>query len=585
MTTTAPSSVSPLAADAVRGVRDPAVQALLAEHWELFLRWSPTEATTLGDHRYDDRLSPRSADAVARYRAERRALLARAAAIDPAGLDDGDRTTLLLLRGDLEAQTAADVCEDHLWAISPAQNPLNELSYLAELHRVTTPADAANLVARYRQGAQLVDDTIANLREGLRAGRVASQEVLRRVVAQLDAELARPTSAWAMVAPAAQARPDWTDAERARFAAELHAAVADGVRPALARLRAVIADELMPKGRTGRDEGLGALPDGDACYRARIREHIGVDRTAAELHQLGLDEIARLDREIAAMGARLFGAPDLAATLTRLRTDPALYFTTGDELEAAAGAALARAQAATPRFFGVLPRAACVMARIPDYEAPFSTIAYYRQPHYDGSKPGEYFINTYKPETRPRYELEALTWHESVPGHHLQIAIAQELGDLPMYRKLTGSTAYVEGWALYTERLADEMGLYTGDLDRLGMLSYDAWRASRLVVDTGLHAMRWTRAEAEAFMRAHTALTEVNISNEVDRYIAWPGQALAYKFGQLEIFALRREAEGRLGARFSLPAFHDVVLGGGAVSLPVLRLRVEAWIADTLAQR
>jgi len=585
MTTTAPSSVSPLAADAVRGVRDPAVQALLAEHWELFLRWSPTEATTLGDHRYDDRLSPRSADAVARYRAERRALLARAAAIDPAGLDDGDRTTLLLLRGDLEAQTAADVCEDHLWAISPAQNPLNELSYLAELHRVTTPADAANLVARYRQGAQLVDDTIANLREGLRAGRVASQEVLRRVVAQLDAELAKPTSAWAMVAPAAQARPDWTDAERARFAAELHAAVADGVRPALARLRAVIADELMPKGRTGRDEGLGALPDGDACYRARIREHIGVDRTAAELHQLGLDEIARLDREIAAMGARLFGAPDLAATLTRLRTDPALYFTTGDELEAAAGAALARAQAATPRFFGVLPRAACVMARIPDYEAPFSTIAYYRQPHYDGSKPGEYFINTYKPETRPRYELEALTWHESVPGHHLQIAIAQELGDLPMYRKLTGSTAYVEGWALYTERLADEMGLYTGDLDRLGMLSYDAWRASRLVVDTGLHAMRWTRAEAEAFMRAHTALTEVNISNEVDRYIAWPGQALAYKFGQLEIFALRREAEGRLGARFSLPAFHDVVLGGGAVSLPVLRLRVEAWIADTLAQR
>ena len=585
MTTTAPSSVSPLAADAVRGVRDPAVQALLAEHWELFLRWSPTEATTLGDHRYDDRLSPRSADAVARYRAERRALLARAAAIDPAGLDDGDRTTLLLLRGDLEAQTAADVCEDHLWAISPAQNPLNELSYLAELHRVTTPADAANLVARYRQGAQLVDDTIANLREGLRAGRVASQEVLRRVVAQLDAELAKPTSAWAMVAPAAQARPDWTDAERARFAAELHAAVADGVRPALARLRAVSADELMPKGRTGRDEGLGALPDGDACYRARIREHIGVDRTAAELHQLGLDEIARLDREIAAMGARLFGAPDLAATLTRLRTDPALYFTTGDELEAAAGAALARAQAATPRFFGVLPRAACVMARIPDYEAPFSTIAYYRQPHYDGSKPGEYFINTYKPETRPRYELEALTWHESVPGHHLQIAIAQELGDLPMYRKLTGSTAYVEGWALYTERLADEMGLYTGDLDRLGMLSYDAWRASRLVVDTGLHAMRWTRAEAEAFMRAHTALTEVNISNEVDRYIAWPGQALAYKFGQLEIFALRREAEGRLGARFSLPAFHDVVLGGGAVSLPVLRLRVEAWIADTLAQR
>jgi uncharacterized protein (DUF885 family) len=218
------------------------------------------------------------------------------------------------------------------------------------------------------------------------------------------------------------------------------------------------------------------------------------------------------------------------------------------------------------------------MARIPPYEAPFSTIAYYRPPHYDGSKPGEYFINTYQPETRPRYELEALTWHESIPGHHLQIAIAQELGELPMYRKLYGSTAFVEGWALYTERLADEMGLYTGDLDRLGMLSYDAWRASRLVVDTGLHAMGWTRAQAEAFMLAHTALTPANIGNEVDRYIAWPGQALAYKFGQLEIFALRRQAEAALGPRFSLPGFHDVVLAGGGVTLPVLRLRVEAWI-------
>jgi uncharacterized protein (DUF885 family) len=223
-------------------------------------------------------------------------------------------------------------------------------------------------------------------------------------------------------------------------------------------------------------------------------------------------------------------------------------------------------------------------ARIPAHEAPYTTIAYYRQPHYDGSKPGEYFVNTYKPETRPRFELEALTWHESIPGHHLQIALAQELGAMPAFRKLDGSTAYVEGWALYTERLADEMGLYTSDLDRLGKLSYDAWRGSRLVVDTGLHAMGWSRARAEGFMREHTALTEVNISNEVDRYIGWPGQALAYKVGQLEMFKLRAEAERELGAAFDLKAFHQVVLGAGAVTLPVLDERVRGWIAGAKAR-
>jgi uncharacterized protein (DUF885 family) len=231
----------------------------------------------------------------------------------------------------------------------------------------------------------------------------------------------------------------------------------------------------------------------------------------------------------------------------------------------------------------VLPRTDCVMREIPEYEAPYSTIAYYRQPHYDGTKPGEYFVNTYRPESRPRYELEALTWHESIPGHHLQIALAQELGALPAFRRLDGSTAFVEGWALYTESLADEMGLYSSDLDRLGRISYDAWRACRLVVDTGIHALGWTRAQAEAYMREHTALTPINISNEVDRYIGWPGQALAYKVGQLEIQRLRRDAEARLGTRFDLPAFHAIVLGAGAVTLPVLADRVTAWIETVLS--
>ena len=233
-----------------------------------------------------------------------------------------------------------------------------------------------------------------------------------------------------------------------------------------------------------------------------------------------------------------------------------------------------------PRFFGTLPKASCIVRPIPEYEAPFSTIAYYQGPNPDGSKPGEYFINTYAPETRPRAEARVLAYHESIPGHHLQIAIAQELDELPAFRRHMGITAYVEGWALYTERLAEEMGLYADDLDRLGVLSFDAWRASRLVVDTGIHALGWTRERAEQFLAENTPLALNNIENEVDRYINWPGQALAYKLGQLEIRALRAQAKEALGEDFSIQSFHDVVLEAGAVSLGVLRQQVEAWIEE-----
>jgi len=232
-----------------------------------------------------------------------------------------------------------------------------------------------------------------------------------------------------------------------------------------------------------------------------------------------------------------------------------------------------------PKAFGVLPKADCVVSIIPDYEAPFTTIAYYREPHYDGTKPGEYFVNTYQPETRPRFEFEALSWHEAIPGHHLQIAIAQELTGLPEFRRHLGPTAYFEGWGLYTERLSDEMGLYSGDLDRIGILSFDAWRACRLVVDTGMHALGWTRQAAIDFMLEHTALAENNIVNEVDRYIVMPGQALAYKIGQLEILRLRAEAKAALGDRFDIRAFHDTVLQQGAIGLETLREIVRAWVS------
>ncbi|HSN28769.1 MAG TPA: DUF885 domain-containing protein [Kofleriaceae bacterium] len=566
------ATTSPLAADAVAGITDAELAAAVAEHWELTMRWTPTWATTLGDHRYDDQLAPRDADSIERYTRERDAVYAQLCGVDPARLGEVDRVTYQLLRGQLEAQRGLDVCRFHEWLVDSAGGSvLGELSYLVESHTVKTARDAENLVARMRQGAKAIDDTIANLGTGLAQGRVSSAEKVRRVVEQVDAELAKPVEGWAMAIPA------WAGDFRA-----VHGTLVDVVRdeiaPAIARLRDFLRERVLPAART-EHEGLGALPDGDACYRATIVQHVGIAMSPAELHALGLAEIARTDAELAELGRRVLGAPDLKATIAKLRDESQLYFASRDEILAFAQDALDRAKAAIPRFFRVLPKADCVMREIPSYEAPYSTIAYYRQPHYDGSKPGEYFVNTFKPETRPRFELEALTWHESIPGHHLQIAIAQELGALPAFRKLDGSTAFVEGWALYTERLAEEMGLYSSDVDRLGKVSYDAWRASRLVVDTGIHAMGWTRQQAEGFMREHTALTPINISNEVDRYIGWPGQALAYKVGQLKIIALREEAERALGAAFDLPGFHEVVLAAGAVTLPVLEERVRAWVS------
>ncbi|HTR49351.1 MAG TPA: DUF885 domain-containing protein, partial [Kofleriaceae bacterium] len=400
---------SPLAADAVAGIDDPALRAVVAEHWELMMRWTPTWATTLGDHRYDDQLAPRDAAAIARYQHERDELRARVHRVDGAKLGETDRVTLALLAGRLDAEAGLDVCKFHEWLVdSGGSSVLGELSYLVESHLVKTPRDAHNLIARMHQGAKLVDDTIANLAVGLADGRVSSKEKVRRAIEQLSVELDKPTAEWAM------ANPSWAKAQPS-LAAELGTVVDLEIRPALARQREFLVSKVLPKAR-GENEGLAALPDGDACYRATIVNHVGLAMSPQELHALGLAEIGKTDARLVELGGRVLGTRDLASTIAKLRDDHSLYFESREQILDAAQHALARAKAAIPAYFSVLPKADCVMREIPDYEAPYSTIAYYRQPHYDGSKPGEYFVNTYKPETRPRFELEALTWHESIPG-------------------------------------------------------------------------------------------------------------------------------------------------------------------------
>lgn len=580
----APGSEDPWTEAAAAGVADAGLAALLRDHWQWRMEQSPTFATRLGDHRYDDRLHDPS-DAAERARGgARRAFLARAEGIAPATLSEADATTLALFAELLRAEVDEEVCQTHLWNLSAMSNPLTSVSYLPRLVTVETPAQGAALVSRYRAASAHVDAHVDNLRLGLSRGLVANAETTRRVIAMVREQLDEPDARWPLMAPSEEPHPGWSDAEREVYRRDLAAAVSAGVRPALARFAAFLETEVLPAARPDDRVGLGALPLGEACYPARVRYHTGLDLGVEAIHRRGHEEMARINDEMRRLGAALFETEDLPAILARLRGDRALYFDTEEAVEEKARAALAAARARMPDFFGVLPRADCVVVRVPDYEAPFTTIAYYRPPHADGSKPGEYFVNTTEPTTRPRYEAEVLAYHEAIPGHHLQIAIAQELEAMPAFRLHLGLTAYVEGWALYTERLADEMGLYGGDLDRMGMLSYDAWRAARLVVDTGLHAMGWSREQAVQYMLEHTALAENNIRNEVDRYVSWPGQALAYKLGQLEIQRLRASAEEALGDRFDVRGFHDAVLSGGAVSLPVLEGQVARWVRRRAAQ-
>jgi uncharacterized protein (DUF885 family) len=565
--------------DAATGVSAPELVALLNEHWAFAMRESPVWATRLGIHRFDDRLGDRSEQGYQRRRAKNRELLARAQQLDAAKLPEGDQVTLRLLVEELATSIKSEVCEYELWTLSPRNNPVTEWNQLHETHRVEQVEDGKNLLSRYREIPRVIDWDSDNLRRGAKRDLFANAESTRRVIAMVEKQLAQPFEEWPLLTPAKAPHPSWPAAALLGFQKSLRETVEREIKPAFERYLTLLKTEIAPKARGPEAEGVGALGLGKACYAAEIQRHTTLEKSADELHALGLREGERIDREMLELGKKLFKKYTLAEVLRTLRSDPKLYFTTEAEIVKAAEVSLARAKAKMPEWFGVLPKADCIVRKIPDYEAPFTTIAYYKQPNADGSKPGEYFVNVSEPQKRPRFEAEVLAVHESIPGHHLQIAIAQERGELPAFRKHSGATAFVEGWGLYTERLAQEMGLYSADLDRMGVLSFDAWRASRLVVDTGIHHKGWTRAQAEKYMLEHTALTELNVKNEVDRYITWPGQALAYKVGQLEIIALRRLAEEKLGKRFSLPKFHDAVLSGGAVTLPELRRQIESFIA------
>jgi len=562
--------------------------ALADAYWEATLEEQPILATAIGDRRYDDRMPDPTPAGTAAHRARAEALLAEVEALGPAqSLPASARVTWSTLHESLVGDIAALASGLDAWNVDSLEGVPAGLLVIPDFQRVETPAAGGALIERWHAMAGYLDAHVATLRASIADGRVAATPTIDRNLQLLDSLLAEPTHRWPLVTtPLAAASAEdaaHSPAERERFSTALRAVTEDEIRPALGRLRRFLADELRPVARPDTAPGMGHVPGGIDGYRGLIRHHTSLDAVPETFHETGLHEIARIDEEIEALAGRVLGTRGLSEAIDRLRNDPALGFSTREEVLASGVEALARANAAVPAFFGRLPKAPCVVVPNGPHEEEHGTLAYYREPAADGSRPGQFYLNLAHPETRRRYEAEALAYHESVPGHHLQIAIMQELDDLPTFRRHLGVTAFVEGWGLYTERLADEMGLYSNDLSRLGVLSYDAWRASRLVVDTGLHALGWTRDQAVAYMTEHTALATNNIANEIDRYIGMPGQALAYKTGQLVMFRLRAEAQARLGARFDIRGFHDVLLGSGAVPMTTMADIVEGWVEARLA--
>jgi uncharacterized protein (DUF885 family) len=554
------------------------LRAVADRYWQALLEAHPTDATLHGDHRYDDRIEDVSVDAEARQRATWLELGATVDAIDPGGLDVAGRVTQQLLRAELTlAVEAIDVREIELrYDQNTAVHA--ELFVVAPQIKAPTPESARALLERNRKIPTLLDQVVDRLRAGLATGRTPALINIERSLNQLDKYLASPVENDPFTRFAGP--PDW-DGEAAWRAALVD--VARGViRPAFGRYRQFFADELLPAGRPHDRAGLHWLPEGEALYDHFVRRHSTVDDlTPAEIHRIGLDELDRLAGEYAEVGGRLFGTDDLAAIFDRLRSDEALRYTSGDDIMDDSRRYLAAATAAMGDWFGRLPKTPCVITAIPAAIAEDMPVAYYFPPADDGSRPGTYFVNTADPGHKNRFETASVAYHEAIPGHHLQLAIATELDGVPAFQRLShGNTAYVEGWGLYAERLAAEMGLYADDLERIGMLAADSWRSCRLVVDTGLHALGWGRQQAIEFMTANAPVSVGEITVEVDRYIGMPGQALAYKIGQREIFRLRAEARARLGDRFDIRAFHDVVLGSSSVTLPILRHLVEEWAGD-----
>jgi prolyl oligopeptidase len=571
------SLIVALACPAARAGENPSRQALhrlFDDYWQFRMRRDPERATYLGDHRFGHLLRDYSDEARLAQLAAFRGFRQRLAAIDRAALPPEDRVSADLFNWTIDEALALAAYPDHLMPIDQQESPHITLGLLQLSQPFRHAGDWEAYAGRLRGFGRQADQLIAAMNEGLRRGIVRPKITIEQVLPQIEEMIREDPRESILFAPATTRAPG-ADTERM-----LEAATAEAIA-ALRRLADYLRDEYLPHAREA--VGLCHLPDGRAWYRRLARHHTTTDLSPETLHRTGLDELKRIHADMRRIAAEVGFDGDLPAFIERIRTDPAQHNQSAEEIMRRHAAILRRSDALLPRVFGVLPRIPYQLKEMEPFRAPQAPEAYYYNAPDDGSRTAYFYVNTCEPQTRPIFTMEALAYHEAQPGHHLQLAIAQEKKDRPMFRRFESINAFIEGWALYSEVLGYQLGGYRDPYSRFGQLTYDTWRSSRLVVDTGMHYFGWTREQAIRFMKENTALSGQNIISEVDRYIAWPGQALSYKVGQLEILRLRREAEQRLKERFDLRSFHDHLLAEGSLPMSMLRRRMTEWIESRAA--
>jgi uncharacterized protein (DUF885 family) len=561
-----PTDIAPLSA----AVTD--LGELATAYYDFRQRVGPTSAHLEGDYRFADRFDDASRETEDREIAEGLDFVRRADAIPEYGLGGQDRITRSMLAWDagIRAERAGSRLAE--FAVNPIFGVQAMLPVWVPKLSLPTAEVAEAMLGKYHGIATVFRDLGDRLREGVANRRTPAAFAVRMSVEQLDAWLARPLDDDPLLGVA----PTPGLADREAWLGRLRDVIAGDVRPAMAAHRDLLRDEVLPRARSDEQVGLTWLADGDAVYDSAVRYFTTLPLSAQEVHEIGLRQVASLAEEYRALGPQVLGTSDLPRILEGLRSDPALHHTNADDIVAASQTAMAKAKAAMGGWFGVLPRADCTVEA-----TKRGAIAFYFPPVRDGSRGGVFFMNVSEPTEWSRFDIEATAYHEGIPGHHLQVAIALELETVPDFRKRAWIAAYGEGWGLYAERLADEMGLYSSPLDRMGMLAADSMRACRLVVDTGMHAFGWSRRRAIDYMLENSPMGEGHVTSEIDRYAVLPGQALAYMVGRLEIQRIRASAEVALGPRFDIRAFHDTVLGSGLLPLPMLDRLVRDWVAAT----
>ncbi|QDT70004.1 hypothetical protein MalM25_29480 [Planctomycetes bacterium MalM25] len=553
---------------------------LLDEVWQWELEEWPQHATRCGDHRYNERLSSVSLADADRRAADQAGFLERLLGIDREALDKQQRLERDLLERNLREAAIEHAAGEHLMPINSRTGFHVSFPELPDWSPLDTVEDYENYLSRLRAFANYAEGHIELMRAGVQRGLTVPAVILEGYEKSIDTHVVDDPEKSLLYKPFDDFPDGVPGSERERLAADGRDAIRDSVVAAYRRFGLFMADEYVPNCRAS--VGASALPGGRAYYRHCVRKYTTLDTTPEEVHRVGLAEVKRIRAEMDAVieqtGFETDDKDTFAAFVEHLRTAEEFYAETDTELMAYTAAILKRMDGELPSLFGRLPRMPYGLKPVPDYIAPKTTMAYYQRPNGDGSRAGFYYLNTYDLASRPKYMMQALALHEAVPGHHLQIALQQELEGLSPLRKYGGFTAFIEGWALYAERLGLEVGFYEDPYSDFGRLTMEVWRAARLVVDTGIHYQGWTRQQAIDFMTNNSAMSAQNIRSEVDRYIGWPGQALAYKTGELKIRELRAAAEERLGDCFDVRAFHDAVLENGAVPLTTLEELIREWI-------